>query len=228
MKESTKMPVKHSRWSRFVCAAVVCVSATSVAWGNGATTAAISVTSMDKSLDLPEGTVGWGFTVDRGVAVTALGVWDKDDDGLAVSHDVGIWSVTGPVLKVSAAVPSGTTGTLINGFRYVTLATPVPLGPGDYRTGAWYGTDSDFYGYDALGLSLAPGLSSFVSRCRAASASSSLAYPSEVDGGAIGRFGPNFLMTAGPPPVIPEPFTAGSAILGVAGLGGYLRRRRCV
>ena len=225
MRESTKTSASCHWLLRFVCGAVVCAFATSVARGNSST-AAVSVTGISLTMDASDFTLGWGFTVDSSVTVTALGVWDKDNNGLDGSHDVGIWAVTGPQLKVSATVPSGTAGTLIDGFRYVTLATPVPLGPGDYRTGAWYGTDSDHYGYDATGLSFAPGLSSFVTRCRVASFS--LAYPSEVDGGAIGRFGPNFLMTADPPPVIPEPFTAGSAILGVAGLGGYLRRRRCV
>ncbi len=157
---------------------------------------------------------GWGFTVDNGVTVTSLGVWDRDDDGLSGSHEVGIWRVSDHQLIVSGTVPSGTAGTLIDRFRYVTLGTPAALPAGDYRIGALYGADTDAVGYFATSASLAPGLSNFVSNCYVQS--STLAFPSSNGSFAKGDFGPNFL-------IVPEPATLSLAVL--VGLA-LIRRHR--
>ena len=45
-------------------------------------------------------------------------VWDEQGDGLFTSHTVTIWTSTGTQL-VQATIPTGTGGTLTDGFRYV-------------------------------------------------------------------------------------------------------------
>lgn len=81
--------------------------------------------------------MGHSFTITgTSVNVSALGVFDYGADGLIASHLVGIYSVTNgvstPVANASVTVPSGTAATLINGYRYQSLPTPVILGPGNY------------------------------------------------------------------------------------------------
>jgi len=46
-----------------------------------------------------------------------LGVFDLDDDGLYLSHEIGIWH--SGQLVLSATVPAGTEGVLIDNFRYI-------------------------------------------------------------------------------------------------------------
>ena len=45
-------------------------------------------------------TVGWKFTVTGAISVNGLGVFDSDLNGLASSHEVGIWNSTGALLSV--------------------------------------------------------------------------------------------------------------------------------
>jgi len=63
-------------------------------------------------------TRGWEFTITEDLAVAGLGIFDLDDDGLYLSHEVGIWH--SGELVLSTTVPAGTEDTvLIDQFRYV-------------------------------------------------------------------------------------------------------------
>ena len=64
-------------------------------------------------------TAGWEFTVADDFAVGSLGIFDLDDDGLYLSHEVGIWN--SGELVLSATVPAGTETLLIDQFRYVEI-----------------------------------------------------------------------------------------------------------
>src|SRR6185295_76270 len=70
---------------------------------------------------------GWIFTANSPVSVTALGVFDTDSNGLAVSHAVGIFRQSDQSLLASATVPEGLGGFLNSGFRFVSLGGPVAL-----------------------------------------------------------------------------------------------------
>ena len=61
------------------------------------------------------GTRGWAFSNGgpNSVTITAVGVWDFGGDGLANSHEVGIWGNSGNLLR-SANVPAGTEVALID------------------------------------------------------------------------------------------------------------------
>ena len=74
-------------------------------------------------------TFGYSLTLGGSDAsVTQLGVWDQGNDGLAEAHSVGLWTSTGTLLA-SAIVPSGTSASLYNGFRYMNIA-PLNLSAG--------------------------------------------------------------------------------------------------
>ena len=62
-------------------------------------------------------THGWEFTVTEDLAVVGLGIFDLDDDGLYLSHEIGIWH--SGELVLSTTVPAGTETILIDQFRYI-------------------------------------------------------------------------------------------------------------
>src|SRR5450755_2722444 len=78
-------------------------------------------------------TLGWEFTVSQSITVTALGAFDDSQDGLAESHDVGIWDSVGNLLG-STTVAAGTVDPLVNQFRYSSVS--FTLAPGTYEIGA--------------------------------------------------------------------------------------------
>src|SRR4051812_33559932 len=88
-------------------------------------------------------TLGWDFSLTSNVLVTNLGVWDNNNsasfgapgDGLLSDHLVSIWTSTGTF--VTSATVSAAGGTLLNGFRYVSIA-PTLLAAGSYVIGAFY------------------------------------------------------------------------------------------
>ena len=102
--------------------------------------------------DPPAGsTVGTEFTV-IGSSFTAyqLGVYDAGSDGLGQSHPVGIYT-TGGALLASATVPSGTAAPIVNGFRWVSLTTPLTLNAGtSYVLAAYYPASGDTFGTTAV------------------------------------------------------------------------------
>jgi hypothetical protein len=190
----------------------------------GAQTPAITITSATTTgISNPPFTLGYQFTANSALSVSALGLYDEGLDGLADSYPIGLFD-SGGSLVASASLPSGTSATLINQFRYVNI-TPVSLTAGqDYRIGALFTTGNDsmvFPGFPVTGFATDPRIT-FVG-------------PRYIDGGAltdptgqfdefvIGYFGPNLLISAS---AVPEP---GNLAL-LAGLGltgaGLLRRRR--
>jgi hypothetical protein len=83
------------------------------------------------------GQIGAYFQAVSSVDVTALGFWDGPDwtpgsigDGLLTAHTVSLFQQTGAStwnLIAQAVVPSGTSGTLINEFRYVSLSSSASI-----------------------------------------------------------------------------------------------------
>ena len=82
-------------------------------------------------------TLGFEFSPTENIVVSELGVYDAvgNGDGLAVSHDVGIWSLNGNLIAL-ATVPAGTGSTLESGFRYVPIPLTTLIGGTSYRVGA--------------------------------------------------------------------------------------------
>ena len=103
-------------------------------------------------------TVGWGFSLSAPLLVTQLGFWDENGNGLGQSHLVTIWSSTG-TQSAQATIPVGTSGTLVDGFRYLTLTTPILLAAGNYTIGALLSAfGSDVASVSSSAISTTPGV----------------------------------------------------------------------
>jgi hypothetical protein len=82
----------------------------------------------------------WGsyFTTTKACALTHLGVYDHDQNGLGADIPVGIWDSDGTLLG-STTVRSGTTDARIGSFRYRQLDVPVNLAANTrYFVAAYY------------------------------------------------------------------------------------------
>ena len=117
------------------------------------------------------GTRGWAFKNNgvQPIRITAVGVFDDGNDGLANSHEVGVWTFGGALLN-SATVPAGTQATLIDGYRYVSLnLIVIPGSSGGIIGAAFLAGDADDQ--------IHPGLKAFTN-------------PIYKDTGVVGRIGP--------------------------------------
>jgi hypothetical protein len=149
-------------------------------------------------------TYDYSFTLSSTVTVTNLGLFDKGNDGLAQSHAVTIWTSTGTQL-VQATIPAGTGGTLINGFRYVSIA-PFTLTAGTYTIAGFYG---------------AAGLQDSLATVGSITGASGVSYGGSRSAGCFSNdyLGPNFQFTT---PGVPDSGSTvsllGCALLGLAAL----------
>jgi hypothetical protein len=164
-------------------------------------------------------TLGFQFATNQAIAVTDLGVFDSEQNGLTDPHDIGIWDSGGSLLA-SATVSSGTIDPLTNQFRYVPIVPVLLAGGQDYRIGAFYTGPADMVVLLASGFATDP-VVTFVG-ARFAS-SGTLSDPTTPAGPNLnpGYFGPNFQFAA-----VPEPGTPALTGLGMLGLGVWLRRRK--
>jgi Domain of unknown function (DUF4082) len=98
-----------------------------------AATPAVSTNSIGQPVGFNVWSEGWRFQALQNVNVVSLGYWDfpGDGDGLGSSVNVGIWTDAGAPLG-SLTVPAGASGTLIDGFRYADLTTPISLSSGQF------------------------------------------------------------------------------------------------
>ena len=166
-----------------------------------ADTPALTVSGPDSFSSSSSTTFGWSFTLTgTSTEVTQLGFFDYGDDGLANAIPVAIWTSAGTQVA-SATVPAGTAGTLVSGFRYVTLTTPVYLSAGSYTIGGLYtGSSSDYFLASVTTLNAASGVTYGAPR---AATGNSLAFPSsDIYSGSYfnGYFGPNFEIGTAPEP----------------------------
>lgn len=78
-----------------------------------------------------EMTIGWRFYVDQQITITALGLYDYGDDGLASNHVMGIWRVKKEGgLRLERWVDIRGSGDLqADHHVYVTLAAPLTIVP---------------------------------------------------------------------------------------------------
>jgi hypothetical protein len=162
--------------------------------------------------------LGWEFTVNRPIWVTALNFWDNPVPGeeLTVSHDVAIYDSTqaevafATVLTSDPLAPGAATA-----WREHAI-TPVYLAVGDYviagETGGEYFTQTPLSTFIASEISYVEDRYQFPPNA-------SLVYPADTSNLAAAYFGPSFEFTD----ATPEPSTF---VLILAGLGAAALRRR--
>lgn len=92
-------------------------------------------------------TVGFQFRATSDIRVTALGAFDYLGDGLATTHQVGLWGAEGGAPLAVALVPAGADGVLLGQFRYVAIAGMTLSAGADYIVAAseFYGEINDIY-----------------------------------------------------------------------------------
>lgn len=210
-----------SKWF-FLSIAIVVASFTVVGSVNADSVAVTFGNTTGSTLGNGPFTLGWKFSVNSAIAVTGLGVFDSDLDGLAESHDVGIFDSAGNLL-VSATVAGGTANPLIHQFRYAPAS--VLLTPGkNYEIGAVWGNDADGFLYgDPLTTDFATDPSiNYWTGAYVFGGSLSAPWNSFNQGNPV-YFGPNFTFTS-----VPEidPAGVGSVLALVAGVLGLVERRR--
>jgi len=150
---------------------------------------ALSFTGGSDTLNL-SGTFiyGWEFDVFSDTTVSQLGYFDFENNGLAESHDIGIWNSVGDLLT-SATIAAGTGAPLIDGFRYTDIFDITLSSGTGYVVGA-NNVDVDNMIADVDTLSTLPNIAWVESRFL--ETGGVLALPTDT----IGRdayFGPNFL-----------------------------------
>ena len=184
----------------------------------------ITFTGGEATTDFPNRTFGFEFSTGRAaVEIFSLGFWDSGEDGLAQSHQVGIWSADGSNLLASATVPAGLGGYLDSGFRFVSI-TPVVLPANEtFLAGAFNGTETIIrYTTATTNPAIFLGSTRFAPT---PTGDGLFTAPIEAQGETFddGYFGPNFNGA------VPEPSTlmlAGLALACLAGHGWRTRRRR--
>jgi hypothetical protein len=92
---------------------------------------------------------GYRFTAESDLYLTALGFYDLNNDGLSVTHEVGVFDDSGALLDM--VLLFGQNGTLVGNFRYLDLDTPLLLNAGsDYYIAARIQGDFVYYVADDI------------------------------------------------------------------------------
>ncbi len=156
--------------------------------------------------------LGWSFTVEQPVTVTALGFYDDLQNGLTQPHDVAIYDAQQQIVVSGQVVPGDP---LVSWWRW-TQVQPVVLDPGvQYEIVAVTGDEN--YAWEPTGFVADPQVNYLADAYRTP-AGGVLAYPNGSDG-IVGYFGPNFLLTN----AIPAP---GALLLLAPGLMTLVGLRR--
>jgi len=155
-------------------------------------------------------TRGWEFTVTEDLSIAGLGIFDLDDDGLYLSHEIGMWH-DGELIS-SATIPAGTDTLLVDDFRYV------EIDPFWLEDGETYVIGNKTFGDPFVGasnddmISMLPFIT--YERTMISEDGSGFSLPTlEID--SFYRIGPNFL-------IIPEPTTLAMLVAGLM----LIRQRR--
>ena len=169
-------------------------------------------------------TVGFTFETTTPVTVDGLAFWDESGDGLASSHDVGLWTAGGTLLASStvsnaSAVEASSSGL---GNWLVEGIPSLPLGVGSYVLG---GVQTNSIGGDLLRLNAtataAPGIVYGTTMQNTANGLVLTMPDSAVSSVDDGAWGPNLRLASA---AMPEPSALSLFALGLGAIA--LRRRR--
>jgi hypothetical protein len=187
----------------------------------GPALAGLAVDFSSVTLNINDGNwiVGFKFSTNVPVTVTKLGFYDDLKNGLAESHDVGIYDSVGNLLVSTTVL---TTDPLTSWFRFHDV-TPYTLAAGQtYFIQGVNGTEN--YTWYANGFVVDPSIT-FNKDAYYFPQNGVLTFPNASDGITAaqggGYFGPNFSTTATPVPS--ALLLMGSGLLGLVGLRSFKR-----
>jgi len=162
---------------------------------------------------------GLQFSPNSDIKVTALGVYDAQDQGLSANHHVRLWTSAGTELA-DVIIPSGVYS-LESGNVFVAI-TPVSLASGQTYVVSTHYDAMEYFSYDVpsdAALSLVD-----IRRC-----ASGDVFPINSSSTFKCAIGANFKFEAAAPPPVPEPSTLAIwGILGGLGLIAAHRKRKRV
>ncbi len=105
--------------------------------------------------DTVTGNDAFYFTPLRNIIVSALGMYDHNQDGLTQTHTVGLYQVSGTVLLQSITVGPG--GGFINGvFRFETIPDTLLSAGTQYAVSGFTVTATGSHAWNPPGLAIAP------------------------------------------------------------------------
>lgn len=170
-----------------------------------------------------EQTRGWAFSTDRAIAVTSLGWFDYEDNGLVNAHEVGIWDADGRLL-LSGVVGAGTDDPLLAGFRYSSaLSGTGLLAAGSYVVAGLSTYDDDAWrGVDMANVTMGAGIRYLEDRT---SETAAFEFAGVTQGLDVGYFGANFQFDEVAAEV-PEPSAMALSLFGLGMMGAAARSRR--
>jgi len=167
--------------------------------------------------------IGWRFDVLSSVTVVGLGWFDAAGDGLALSHQVGLWNASGTLLA-TATISAGTVAPLVGQFRTVGIGAVVLTAGESYTIGGH--TSAGAAGDDPFYFNAPYALDPSIAYAGAvySNFTPSFGRPTQGSGATSGFFGPS-LSVAPNVTATPEPATLALVGGGLLVLGAGARRR---
>jgi hypothetical protein len=226
-------PVFGVAWMPRFFSCVICAVFCLLIFRQPADAAVYEFTSAPTATDT-QLSLGFQFTTNVPVSVTALGYFDFGHDGFMTAHDVGIFDASGNLLFLTQ-LSAGTINPLVGDFRYQAIApfllpggqlfiiagtTGGELDPWAYGNGFGAGGPPQFG--TIAGLTVDPSISIAANAARFVPQSdNSLRNPTEHFSDYTLYAGPNFEIAS----AVPEPYTWILMLFGFAAIGflGYRR-----
>jgi hypothetical protein len=208
------------RWLMLLCVLVVLLGSLGIANATLITYATNTSGQPYQYIDPPDGgIVGTKFTVNQTVTLANLGIFDNGIDGLAASHQVGLFLTDGTLIA-SVTIQAGTSSLLDNGYRWEAVGAPVTLSAGlDYVVAAEYSLDKGA-DYFLVTATIDP-VFTFLTDLYVDGAGLRLP-TTDFFSDSRGWFGPNLQVNTAP---VPEPATMLLLASGLVGLAGFGKKK---